>query len=240
MPKQEGRDYGMHDPDMLAQGQVFKEQLVENLTDFTTKYPGLGVPFADDMQDDIDLCYATISDKAYLSFQHLKTVIVNEKVKEAKLNYMTVFSYLEQAYPKNEGMFHAYGHNLYPKMKNSHNDFPVLLFQAFEMASEPATKALLMAKGATAAQIARLETDGKAILTAVSVQSRFKGSRHLSTQDRIINLNKVWARMVLISDSSKQVYINDYAKRKLFLLYPELTPPTPDPIPPVNPLPEDL
>ena len=234
MSKQVERDYDMHDPTMLIEGTRFLDQFIENKTDFTDSYTGLIDPFAADMQDDIDICKATESDASYLTYQHLKTVDVNNKIKIGQRNNQKVFSYVKQAFPENEGVYMTFGQHLYDKQRNSHSDFPNLLLKAYDMANTPATKALLIAKGATEAMILQLKTDGEAIALAVRVQQKFIESRHLSTQERIINLNKVWARMVLISECAKEIYIDNYAMLQTFLLYPDNPPVPPPPDPPVD------
>ena len=90
---------------------------------------------------------------------------------------------------------------------------------AYEMANDADVKPLLMAKGATAAQIYKLKTDAYAIIKAVKAQSKAKNVRSTSAQNRIINLNKVWARMVMLSGCAKEIYKDNHAMWNLFLLY---------------------
>jgi len=235
MPKKVERDFSMRDENVPVEGQRILDQFLENKIDFTSRYTRFMTPFEIKMQDDIDLCKATATDAAYVAFQHVKTAIVEKIMGNSTTDFKVVFEYVKLAFPDDEGIFRTYGQNLYLKCKKSHTKFPNLLMQAYEMANEPATKALLIAQGATEAQILQLKTDSEDIVNAVRVQQKFMGARHLSAQDRVLNLNIVWASMVALSECAKIIYVNNYAMNKLFLLYQEPSATPPPPVPPVDP-----
>ena len=235
MAKQAERDFNMNDENVPVQGQRFLDQFQDNKLDFTSQYTRFIDPFATQMQDDIDICKASATDAACVAFQHLKTVAVEKAMDIGRPGFKLVFEYVNQAYPDNEGVFRTFGKNLYDKCRNSHTKFPNLLMQAYDMANDPDTKLLLIAQGATEAQIQKLKTDSEDIVKAVRVQQKFMGARHLSAQDRVLNLNIVWAHMVALSECAKIIYVKDYAMNKLFLLYHEPPATPPPPVPPVNP-----
>ena len=235
MAKKAERDFSMKDENVPVEGQRFLDQFLDNKNDFTSQYTRFLTPFEIKMQDDIDFCKATATDAACVAFQHVKTVIVETIMGTSTTDFKVVFRYVKLAFPDNEGVFRTYGQNLYLKCKKSHTKFPNLLMQAYDMANDPDTKLLLIAQGATEAQILKLKTDSEDIVKAVRVQQKFMGARHLSAQDRVLNLNIVWAHMVALSECAKIIYVKDYAMNKLFLLYHEPPATPPPPVPPVNP-----
>ena len=235
MAKKVESDFNMKDENVPVEGQRFLDQLQDNKLDFTSQYTRFIDPFSTQMQDDIDLCKASATDAACVAFQHVKTVNVEKIMNTSRPDFKLVFGYVNLAFPDNEGVFRTYGKNLYDKCKKSHTKFPNLLMQAYEMANDPETKLLLIAQGATDAQIQKLKTDSEDIVKAVRIQQKFMGARHLSAQDRVLNLNIVWASMVALSECAKIIYAKDYAMNKLFLLYQEPSATPPPPVPPVDP-----
>ncbi len=234
MSKDVSRDFAMPEAEALEIANQMLSNLDDNITDFTASYTEFDLPFRTNMQDAIDICEATSTDQICLAKQHIQTVKVEVEMGSGRRRYQGMEEYIKLGFPGNAAMLKLYGQPLYDKARSSHLKLPVLLMQAYDLASDTTYKPLIIAKGATQLQIDALKANALSINAAVKLQGKLMGARNLTTQDRTINLNILWAMMVKISDCAKIIYVDNPAKQKLFLLYPDApsappTPPTPLP-----------
>lgn len=230
------RDFSMTEGHMMEQAQRFLSQFLENPTDFTDKYNVFKTPFDTKMQDAIDLCMAATTDQESTSRQHIETEKIEVLMGTSRFTYQDGVEYTKIAFKGDKAMMIAFGQPSYEKARNSHILMPPLLMQAYNLAMDVEYKTKYIAEGFTLLKIEALKTLAEAINTRVQKQVKLKGARTLSTQDRTINLNALWAMMVLLSDCSKKIYVDNPAMWNLYLLYPDNppTPPTPDPEPPIE------
>ena len=233
MKKDVLKDFNKREEEVNEQGQNFLDLFIENKADFLTKYPEFAIPFETDMQDQIDLCRSIDTDQVCVSKQHLATVEVKDTVDHGGVIFQDFLPYVTHGFPNNPAILQLFGKPFYEKARNSSTKMQKLLMQAYEMASDTDYKAKLIAKGATEPIILEFKTTSDLIETKLKKQRKLKGARGMSTQNRILEYNILWAMMVRLSEVAKVIYKDNPVMWNNFLLYPEAPeggiPPTPPP-----------
>lgn len=237
--KEPKRDYNKPDRDMLEQGQGMHNSLVEHLPEFTLKYPFIDVAYCASFQTLIDDANEVVRDSEVVSDTSLDVSVINGYMSEGKVAYMNVIHYAELVYPNNPKMVNTFGLKDYEEYSRVHNLLPVILKQAFRKANNAVIKPLLIAKGLTLADIANLDTIADKILAELMVIYDDKVERLPTTGERITKYNLLWSRLSEVSACSKEVYMNNWAMRQMFLLYPGSDGTPPPPIPPIPPIVEE-
>ncbi|MEI6823927.1 MAG: hypothetical protein WCL51_18505 [Bacteroidota bacterium] len=235
MKNDESRDFTMFEGDMLEQAQRFADQFQEDEADFTTDYTAFETPFATEMQDAIDVCMATTSDRVCVGKQAEQTAKIEVLMETGRGKYQGGKLYVEITFPKDSAKLRTYGQPSYEAARASHVKLPTLMIQGYDMASDVDNKTKLIAEGFTLLKIEAIKTTADAITQAVRKQTKLKGARSLTTQERTINLNALWAMMVLISECSKKIYEHNPVMWNRYLLYPDAPPAPPIPTPPTEP-----
>ncbi len=209
----------MDDLSMVSKSQSILDLFKEHRNDFTSRYTIFQLPFETELQQKIDACNIINTDKAFLLKQQGLTENVEVAMGTGRNKLQGMSLYLKMAFPKNNAKYKQFGLNLYQKQRASQEKLPKLLIQAYNMCSLTANKALLIAKGTTQAEIDGLKIAADNIDTAKEIQNDKVGTRGLSTEDRINNLNSIWTDTSMISKSSKIIYEENPKLRKLFKLY---------------------
>ena len=234
MKDDESRDFTMFEGDMLKEAQRFVDQFEEDEADFTKDYTTFEAPFATDMQDAIDVCMATTSDKVCVGKLAEQTAKIEVLMETGRVEYQGGKLYVELGFPKDSAKLRTYGQPDYVAARASHVKLPILMIQGYDMASDVDNKAILIAKGFTLLKIEAIKTTADAIKQAVRKQSKLKNARFSTTQERTINLNALWAMMVLISECAKKIYVKNPVMWNRYLLYPDAPPAPPTPTPPIT------
>lgn len=55
--------------------------------------------------------------------------------------------------------------------------------------------------------------------TANTLQEKLKSQRTVIVDDRILLMNKIWRKIMHVCDASEQVFENDYARQKRYIIY---------------------
>ena len=219
--KERIRDYNKADDLMLEQAQTMCNLFTTDKADFIAMYTGLADPFAADFQTAIDDAQAIPLVSEELAELAVKTEVVDNALEAARVQYVKLASYVKLLYPDSKAKQDTFGLDEYDKVRMSQTKMYDLMQRAYKKASDLTTAAALIALGFVQAEIDALNTLGLALYDANEDQEEFKKIIKVRTEDRVKAYNAVWAFMVKVSNASKQVYINDYAKQQNYLLYPE-------------------
>ncbi len=236
IPDEPKRNYRKPDRTMLEQGEGFCNNFEENIVEFTKNNPDFDTAYIADFRSALLNANACERDREVVSEISLEVSIIEGYMTQGRSSYGHVINVAKRVYPNNPAMINTLGHKDYEEYNKIHTLLPVLLDQAFRRLSVPATKALFIAKGLTAAEIASLETISTLIKTENGTIYNEKSHRYSITKVRIDSFNLVWKFMSEISLCSKDMFQDDWAKRRMFLLYPEGEAGTEPPVPPVPPV----
>ncbi|MCK9617176.1 MAG: hypothetical protein M0R21_05010 [Lentimicrobiaceae bacterium] len=213
------RDYNKPDDKVIEQGDLMNAAFDERRDAFVKKYPDLDGPFNTDWRNDIEVARSFTSDADNVSLTALATQQLTTEMTNGRNILQDVFIYVEHAFPGNAAMLNLFGKKDYLKMRNSQTLLPQLLDRAFTSYKNPDYKPLLVNKGLTETEAAKINTSAQAIIRLNKKQELLKKARGLSKRDRIIVLNRIWAKMSYVSECAKSIYRDDAETRKLFNLY---------------------
>ena len=219
-PEKVERKFHKPDTEMLEQAEVMQENYVADQADFTGQFPDMAPPFDADFATAIATADALPDDESVVDEQQLETQDVETLMETSRTLVQILFLIVSRAYPGNAAVLELFGKKRYEKARKSQLKMIELLEVAYTAASNVTYNAAIVAKGFSPAQITQLNTLQGQLQTENKTQEVAKSGRPVKTQTRVETLNVVWDFMVLISDASKVVYKDNYAKRKQYLLYP--------------------
>jgi hypothetical protein len=114
-----------------------------------------------------------------------------------------------------------FGNKVFQKHRTSQLKMKEILALAHSKAEDADYKQALIDEGFKQERIDELETLRAGLDEANLQQEGMKTSRPVISQDRVRNLNAVWDYLLTLNKASKVVFEEDYARQRLYLLYPE-------------------
>jgi hypothetical protein len=219
--EQTKRDYIKPDDEMLEQAQTMHDSFVIDKASFIAMYTPLADPFAANFQTALDSAQALPTSDEDLAELAVLTEYVDTELENSRVQYQKLISYVKILFPDSLAKQGIFGVNKYVKVYKSAMKMYDLMQLAYRKANSVEYKTDLIALGFTQLEINKLNTFATALYDANKTQEDFKQTIKINTEERITAYNTVWAFMVTISNASKQVFINDYAKIQEYLLYPE-------------------
>jgi len=133
----------------------------------------------------------------------------------------SLFRYAKRGYPNDPMAKERFGYTKFRKNRYNQMGLKETLEMSFTVANDPVNSAVLIPKGFTQARIDELHTISENLESNNNTQEVKKTTRPVTTQERTIKMNNVWDFRVEVVDASKEVYENDYARQRQYLLYPE-------------------
>lgn len=219
-PEKVERKFHKPDTEMLEQAEVMQVNYVTDQADFTVQFPDMASPFENDFAAAITAADALPDDESVVDGQQLETQDVETLMETSRTLVQILFLIVSRAFPGNAAVLELFGKKRYEKARKSQLKMIELLEVAYNAANDVTYNAAIIAKGFSAAQITQLNTLQGQLQTENKTQEVAKSGRPVKTQTRVETFNAVWDFMVLISDASKVVYKDNFAKRKQYLLYP--------------------
>ncbi len=213
------RDYNMDDLEMFERAQIFHDNFVIDMADFTAAFPALDAVFAADFQTAIDDADAIPSDDEVVGQIEIITEQLDDKMAECREALQKLYAYVKITF-KSEAKLNSFGKSLYKKARNSQTKMKELLELGHRTASEPENETALLATGYAAGDITQLETLMNELDALNASQEILKMNRLNKTESRVMAYNAVWSYMMDINQASKVVYASSPAKLSEYLLYP--------------------
>jgi len=212
-------DYQIPADEMLLESQTRLDLFKEDEALFIEKVPDLKPPFAADWQDAINLGKQAIKDDDFLDVQQEMTDAVETYMTEGRNGLQTLYFYVERAFPGNKVVDGFFGHDRYEKARKS----PLLMFdllvKSYKAANDPKYHGKLIDKGLKPENIEALNATSGTLYQKYQERDKYISDRIYVTQERIRLFNKVWAFSVSVSEASKIVFQDNYAKLQQYLLY---------------------
>ncbi len=215
------RSYSKPDDLMLEQAQTMHDLLTLDLTYFTAEFTNISASFLSNFQSAINAAYAIPSSTDEYNQLEVLTEDVELIMENARKHYQKLITYVKMIYPDSIAKQSIFWADRYSTMRRNQTKMIELLFSCFTNANSTAYKSSLIAEGFLQSDIDQLETLHDELVTANRAQEELRLLLKVKTEDRIIALNLVWSFMSKISNASKQVFPDSYAKQQLYLLYPE-------------------
>ena len=220
MPEEILRNYRMEDEAMLVRAEVFHDQLVEDLADFTAKFPFIDAAYEAAIQATIDAANALPLDNQVVDNLKVLTEDVNAQVVLGRRALSDLGIYAKLAFPDDEARQRVFGQDTWGDAYSDQEKMMNALEQAHTMVTTAPYDADLATKGFVAANATTLQTIANEIRSRNGLQEKAKASRPVTTQDRIVQYNSVWAQLREINLASQVVFADNPAKLDSYKLYP--------------------
>lgn len=216
MKKQTPRIYNISDPDAIEFSRTTVGNLTNYLADFTAVDATLNQKFVDKLTALIDKAEKTLSDEVITDRQVQLTNALNKKMDECKAHYRLISYFAKNAFEENPAIRNEFGENDYSSIKYSHQKMIIFMQTLITITKKYKTE--LIKAGASQEQLDKTTTLHNELSKANHNQELFMANRPVLTSERIDNLNQIWKLISRVSDLSKIIYADDFAKLKLFLL----------------------
>lgn len=214
------RLYSMPDENMTTRAQTKHDLLVDDLADFTAKFPFIDMVWVNSYQSDITTAINYQSDTVQVNLIKVLTEDVQTSVAEGMKALDTLDIYAKLAFPDSPAKQRVFGQDNWDKARNDQQKMVKALKSAHTFADEAAYKTALTGKGYTLPEIAALLTIADNINTKDALQEKAKAGRPVVTEDRIDVHNIVWGRDQTLKTMAELVYRDNAAKLDQYLLYP--------------------
>lgn len=209
------RLYKMTDAEMLEAARVTVGFFKQDIVDLSAFDPTLADPFIDDYLTEINDIEQIDSDSVVLDQQTQVTLSVEDAMKNGRNGYQTLKYFIERSFPNRTAVWNEFGYNDYAAARASQPSFIQFLIQLHKTAVKYTTE--LTAVGYDAARIATLAVLAQQLQDLNTKQELFKGTRPVTTQERVIQLNKIWSTLSRIRKAGKITYLDNFAKQQRYL-----------------------
>lgn len=220
MAKELERAYHMGDDPMLERGQVFHDQLSDELADFTTRFPWLDGAWLTSFQADITAADAFPKDESVILDIKVLTGDVTASMQQGYAALQTLGGYAKLAWPMDVARQRVFGQQYWADARNSTLKLQEALELAYAKANSASYKPDLLAKGYTQPEIDQLNSLATDLQTKNGLQEAMKVGRHVTKRDRIALLNVVWSHMQTINTCASIVWAADAERLSQYQLYP--------------------
>ena len=218
-PNEEGLIFTLAVDEMLQLNTLMLGNFADDKADFTAKVTDLSDPFLLNWQTDTDNLGSIEMDDDYVDTQLLMTQAIDELMVTGRDQLQTVYFYVERNYPGNKAILSYFGKDRYEAARKNPLKLHDLMLKCFEAAIEADYKDDLFAKGLSQANLDDLKDTAAKLKGKFDKRDKYMSGRKIATEKRNLLLNKIWKSMSDVSDASKLVYKNDFAKFQQYLRY---------------------
>jgi hypothetical protein len=218
-PLEEGLIFTLTIEEMLQQNNLMQSHFADDQAEFITKTPDLDDAFLTEWKKTTILLDDTEKDDDYIDTQLLMTQTLDESMEKGRDLLQTVFFYVERAFPGKKAEAGYFGKDRYEVARKTPLKLVELMNKCAEAASEAEYLDKLTVKGLNSQTIDDLKDTAVNIKTNFEKRDKYISNRKKITEERNQILNKIWGFMSSVSDASKLVYKNDYAKFQQYVLY---------------------
>ena len=217
-PNQSKRDFNISDGSMLQDSRTTAAQFKQDQTDFIKLDADFKTPYEDKWKTDILNAENAPTDEQILDAQANLTALVDLKLKNCCDYFQTAKYKIEKAFPSQEGILKEFGYDSYEYARQVPERMITFMVVWHNVASSTKYKAALIASGFVQTDIDDILTKRQELMDAKTTQELAKNSRSGSTQSRLALMNKVWENRSKVAKAAKNIYADNFAKYKIYLL----------------------
>jgi hypothetical protein len=214
------KKYNKSYDELLTQAYLFHSELVKDLPLFSAFSPMFTLAFTENLKSMIDFADNLPQIDEYYNNQIAFSTKVAEILSAGRAIYQRLLFYVRLVWANSEAIMQNFGSSLYLNVGRSASKMMTILQLAYQNASIPENKALLIAAGFTQADIDLINSIYTALNDSYNSQQDYIQQTYLRTEERILAYNALWDEMVLISGASKFIFKDSPAKKRFYLLYP--------------------
>lgn len=204
---------------MLQDGHVKIIALRENLADFTAYDREITEDWITDLESDIAAAVLIPLDESVVDVQSGLGKIVDQKLKSGEDHYGDIKYWIDKCFPGQLEVQNEFGYDDYGKVRGKVPEFILFLKNAGIRLNTKKYKDVLVARGMPDTMLAASALIATDLETADTQYQVSKKSRTGATQDRRIAYNNIWDKISMFCKAGKNIYRDNYAKYRLFVLY---------------------
>lgn len=217
-PNQETRDFKISDNSMLQDSRTTQQEFVTDAATFKAFDADFITTYKDDWLTAVDDATNATTDEQVVDVQTGLTDDVEAALEDCKNHFQTSKYYIEKAFANKPAIWNEFGYDNYDDVRKSPEKMIVFMSVFNTVANNPTYKTALLAAGYTQANIDAIDTKRQTLIDTKINQELGKNSRLGNAQSRIILLNKVWAYRTAVAKAAKNIFANDFARYKVYLL----------------------
>jgi len=217
-PNETKRDFIISEESLLQDSRTTLAEFVSDATTFKNFDADFDINFATRWQTAIDDAYNAPTDEQILDVQTGLTADVDEKMEACRQHFQAAKYFIEKAFPNKASVWNEFGFDNYETARKSAEKMILFMGVFASVAAKPAYQPLLISAGYTQANIDAIDTKRKELVDAKTAQEMAKNGRGTNTQTRTELLNKVWDFRSRVSKAAKNIFVDNYARYKVYLL----------------------
>jgi len=223
------RIFKIPDAEMVQASRVIHSLFSQDRLLFVNLDPDFNDPFAANWLEAIVDSESAVRDLNMQDELVQLTENVQQKMEECRAHFQKMKYNIEKAFPNDKVVWNVFGYNDYEDARKS--EIRLLPFMKNLHTQAVKYSAKLIAANYKQDDINKIGTLWQQLLDADQVQESYKKERIVITQQRIETLNKAWEFVMKVNKASKNIFADNYAKLKQYLLPDEVSPATPPPAP---------
>jgi hypothetical protein len=217
-PTETKRDYSISDDGMLQDSRTTHGEFVNDLATFQNFDADFSNTFATQWDAAINNAFNAPTDEQIIDSQIGLTSNVEEAMEACKAHFQAAKYFIEKAFPNKPTVWNQFGFDNYDTARRTPEKMIIFMGVFFKVASKPENALLLTQAGYKQTSIDEIENKLNGLITAKTEQEMAKNERGDSTQNRVELFNKVWEFRTKVAKAAKNIFIDNYARYKVYLL----------------------
>lgn len=210
------RIYNLRDADMLALAEVFYAAAQTNLQDFTSFDSTLNLSFLQNFRMDIDQARTLLTDDVISDNLAQHNADLEAAMQAARDKYLEVKYFVSKKFKNQAAILNQFGLNDYDEIRIKPDGMVVFLNNLYQTALRYENELVL--SGYDATRIQGIETVGNQLTQILKNRDIYAKERLVLTQERVDIYNKVYEYLQNWRDAANFVFMNDFARRQIFLI----------------------
>lgn len=215
-PEKTIRLFGISFASALIDCRVTYNQFIEDQTTFKNFDEDFASPFEKNWQDAITIAADLPTDEEIVDILTGFTETLNDTMADCRKSFQDAKYYIEKAFPNETAVWKEFGFDTYNAARASVPK--MIIFMGVFKSKVEKYKTQLLAKKFPQASIDVIDVLAKAILDKKTEQEKHKKSRYSITEDRTNKMNAMWTFRQKVAKAAKNIYKENYAKYRLYLL----------------------
>jgi hypothetical protein len=212
------RDFKISDDSMLQDSRTTQALFKDDQATFQAFDADFKTPFETQWQKAIADAENAPTDEQILDVQGTLTTNVETALNDCGKCFQDAKYFIKKAFPNQTGIWDEFGFDNYEDARKNPDRMITFMNVFSTTANDTKYNTNLVAAGFDQKKIDDILAKRKALIDAKTAQEVAKNSRLGTTQSRIALMNTVWTFRTKVAEAAKNIYQDDFAKYKAYLL----------------------
>ncbi len=210
------RDYNISDAILLEHSEGLVEVIDNNISEFTKFDTTIGSDYSASIKRSIDDVYGVKSDNVIVDEMSAKTDLLLSVLGECNKAYITIAFFVRKAFPGDRNMANIFGANDIANVRKNQERMVPFMHTLEKNVAE--YRDALITAGCNETVINSLPELRNKLLRANNDQELFKNERNVHTRERIVRLNALYKKVVIISEIARIIFADNEPLLKRYRL----------------------